>query len=396
MGNYNKQHISKRNIAVATGSRAEYGLLYWLLKSLQADPDINLQIIVTGMHLAPEFGLTYKQIENDGFYIDAKVEMLLSSDTKVGVAKAIGLGIIGLADVLERLRPDIIVILGDRFEIFAVAQTAMTLNIPLAHLHGGELTEGAIDEAIRHSITKMAQLHFVAAEVYRQRVIQLGEQPERVFNVGALAVDNIKHLSLLDKASLETELGFALGTLNFLVTYHPITLSQQNPTPAVCALLEALDSFPDAKIIITKANADQGGREINQLLENYAQNNHSRVYLSPSLGQLKYLSTMKQVDVIIGNSSSGLIEAPALHKATVNIGERQQGRLKAESIIDCATDKQAIQTAIMQAISPDFQQKLPSISSLYGMGDASMRIKHLLKTIGLEQLIIKRFYDIAF
>lgn len=384
-----------RKLAVITGSRAEYGLLYWLLQEIQADSELELQLVVTGMHLSPEFGLTYRSIEQDGFRIAAKVEMLLSSDTPIGIAKSMGLGVISFADTLANLKPDIAVVLGDRYEIFAAVQAAMALNIPVAHLHGGETTEGAMDEAIRHSITKMSHVHFVAADAYRQRVIQLGESPERVFNVGGVALDNLKRLNLLNREQFETALDFKLAPLNFLVTYHPVTLSQTSAKASAQALLDALDAFPQANIIFTKANADAGGRIINQLLDEYAAAQPERVYLTTSLGQLKYLSAIQLVDVVIGNSSSGLIEVPALHKPTVNIGERQQGRLKAASVIDCTEDSSAIKQAIDYALSAEFQTQLPNIVSLYGQAGASLKIKEVLKNYNLHDILMKKFYDLA-
>jgi UDP-N-acetylglucosamine 2-epimerase (non-hydrolysing)/GDP/UDP-N,N'-diacetylbacillosamine 2-epimerase (hydrolysing) len=384
-----------RKLAVITGSRAEYGLLYWLLQEIQADTALELQLVVTGMHLSPEFGLTYRSIEQDGFHIAAKVEMLLSSDTPIGIAKSMGLGVISFADTLANLKPDVVVVLGDRYEIFAAVQAAMALNIPVAHLHGGETTEGAMDEAIRHGITKMSHLHFVAADAYRQRVIQLGESPERVFNVGGVALDNLKRLNLLNREQFETALDFKLAPLNFLVTYHPVTLSQTSAKASAQALLDALDAFPQANIIFTKANADAGGRVINQLLEEYAAAQPERVYLTTSLGQLKYLSAIQLVDVVIGNSSSGLIEVPALHKPTVNIGERQQGRLKAASVIDCSEESSAIQQAINYALSAEFQTQLPNVVSLYGQAGASLKIKEVLKNYNLHDILMKKFYDLA-
>jgi UDP-N-acetylglucosamine 2-epimerase (non-hydrolysing)/GDP/UDP-N,N'-diacetylbacillosamine 2-epimerase (hydrolysing) len=384
-----------RKLAVITGSRAEYGLLYWLLQEIQADSELELQLVVTGMHLSPEFGLTYRSIEQDGFHIAAKVEMLLSSDTPIGIAKSMGLGVISFADTLANLKPDIVVVLGDRYEIFAAVQAAMALNIPVTHLHGGETTEGAMDEAIRHSITKMSHLHFVAADAYRQRVIQLGESPERVFNVGGVALDNLKRLNLLNREQFETALDFKLAPLNFLVTYHPVTLSQTSAKASAQALLDALDAFPEANIIFTKANADAGGRIINQLLDEYATAQPERVYLTTSLGQLKYLSAIRLVDVVIGNSSSGLIEVPALHKPTVNIGERQQGRLKAASVIDCSEESSAIKQAINYALSAEFQTQLPNVVSLYGQAGASLKIKEVLKNYNLHDILMKKFYDLA-
>lgn len=384
-----------RKLAVITGSRAEYGLLYWLLQEIQADTELELQLVVTGMHLSPEFGLTYRTIEHDGFPIAAKVEMLLSSDTPIGIAKSMGLGVISFADTLAMLKPDIVVVLGDRYEIFAAVQAAMALNIPVAHLHGGETTEGAMDEAIRHSITKMSHLHFVAAEAYRQRVVQLGETPERVFNVGGVALDNLQRLNLLNREQFESALDFKLASLNFLVTYHPVTLSQASVKSSAQALFDALDAFPQAHIIFTKANADAGGRVINQLLDEYASAQPQRVYVTTSLGQLKYLSAIQLVDVVIGNSSSGLIEVPALHKPTVNIGERQQGRLKAASVIDCIEERAAITQAIHHALSREFQATLPNVVSLYGQAGASLRIKEVLKNYNLHDILMKKFYDLA-
>lgn len=385
----------KRKICVVTGTRAEYGLLFWLMKEIKGDPDLELQLIVTGMHLSPEFGLTYKAIEEDGFIINEKVEMLLSSDTPVGIAKSIGLATIGFADALDRLQPDILVILGDRYEILAAAQAALVAKIPVAHLHGGEVTEGVIDEAIRHSVTKMSHFHFVAAEPYRQRIIQLGESPERVLNFGTPALDNIKKLNLLNRKELEESIGFRLGKLNFLVTYHPVTLSDKGSEQPVNALLKALDNFPDAKIIFTKPNSDTGGRIIINLIDDYVAKRSHRAAAYTSLGQLRYLSAIKHVDVVMGNSSSGLIEAPAFKKPTVNLGDRQLGRLKAASVIDCKEDTESIVAAIKKALSPDFQYSLSKVVSPYGNGNASYKIKEYLKNVNLDGIIQKKFFDLG-
>lgn len=381
-----------RNICVVTGTRAEYGLLYWLMKEIQGDTDLQLQLVVTGMHLSPEFGLTYRTIEEDGFVIDAKVEMLLSSDTPVGIAKSIGLGVIGFADALERLKPDIIVVLGDRYEIMAAAQAALVARIPVAHIHGGETTEGAIDESIRHSITKMSHLHFVAAEPYRTRVIQMGEHPDTVVNVGALGIENIKRLQLLDKSQLEKSINFEIGTICFLVTYHPATLGATTPQVAMQALLDALDLFQDAKIIITKPNSDTDGRILGLMIDEYALHNRERVAVFTSLGQLRYLSALKLVDVVIGNSSSGIIEAPASNTPTVNIGDRQSGRLKADSIIDCLETSESIVAAINKALSRQFLDEIKHGVSLYGYGESASRIKNIMKQANLS--CTKRFYDL--
>ena len=383
---------SKRKICFVTGTRAEYGLLYWMMKEVAADPDLQLQIIATGMHLSPEFGLTYQQIEADGFMIDVKVEMLLSSDSPVGLAKSIGIGVIGFADALDRLKPGILVVLGDRFEILAAAQAAMVARIPMAHIHGGETTEGAFDEAIRHAITKMAQWHFVAAEPYRKRVIQLGEASDRVFNFGAPGMDNLQYLEWMDRPSLEKSLAIKLDPPVFLVTYHPATLGQREPIAVMNELLAALDEFPEATIIFTYPNADTGARALIDQLDQWVVANKRRARAFVSLGQQRYLSLMREADAIIGNSSSGLTEASALKKATVNIGDRQKGRLKASSVIDALEEKNSIAAAINKALSEVFRAGLPSTKSLYGSDDVSRRIKDTLKAVEIKTQ--KPFFDI--
>jgi UDP-N-acetylglucosamine 2-epimerase (non-hydrolysing)/GDP/UDP-N,N'-diacetylbacillosamine 2-epimerase (hydrolysing) len=383
---------TKRKICIVTGTRAEYGLLYWLMKEVGADPDLQLQIIATGMHLSPEFGLTYQQIEADGFTIDAKVEMLLSSDSPVGIAKSMGMGVIGFADALDRLNPDILVVLGDRFEILAAAQAAMVARIPIAHIHGGETTEGSFDEGIRHAITKMAQWHFVAADAYRKRVIQLGESPDRVFNFGAPGLDHLQHSGCMERGALERSLGISLNPPVFLVTYHPATLGKREPIAAMNELLVALDEFPDATVVFTYPNADTGGRALIERLNQWVGANKHCAKAFVSFGQQRYLSLMREADAVIGNSSSGLTEAPALKKATVNIGDRQKGRLKASSIIDAAENKNAIVAAINKALSAHFRADLPATKSLYGSGDVSRRIKDTLKAVEIKTQ--KSFFDI--
>lgn len=384
----------KRRICIVTGTRAEYGLFYWILKGLQINPRVELQIVVTGMHLSPEFGSTYQQIEADGFEITDRVDMLLSGDSPAAIAKSLGLGVIGMSDCFRRIQPDLLVVLGDRYETFAAAQAAMVLQIPIAHIHGGEVTEGAIDEAIRHSITKMSQYHFVAAEPYRKRVIQLGEKPAHVFYVGAPGLDHITKLNLLSKVTLEEELGLTLNQPTFLITYHPVTLASNDTEKKVHSLLQALDEFPHATLIFTRANSDTNGRIINQCFEAYVQKHSNHAKLFSSLGQLRYLSAIKHCDVVIGNSSSGLTEVPVLHKPTVNIGPRQDGRLKATSIIDCKDGRTDIVQAIQKALSTDFQATLPYTESLYGHGNASEKIIEALIELPLDAILQKKFYDL--
>lgn len=386
---------AKRRICVVTGSRAEYGLLYWLLKEIQDDTDLELQFIATGMHLSPEFGLTWKQIEQDGFIIDRKVEMLLSSDTPVGVSKSIGLGIIGFADALECLQPDVLVVLGDRFEIFSAVQAAMVHRIPIAHIHGGEITEGAVDDALRHAITKMSHLHFTATESYRQRVIQLGESPQRVFNVGAPGLDNVPRLKLLDQSQLEDALDFKLGQRNVLITFHPVTLEKATAAAQFGNLLEALDCFDDVHIIFTQPNADADGRVIIEMIEQYRQRFPERIVSFVSLGSLRYLSALKYMDAVVGNSSSGLIEAPAFKIGTINIGDRQKGRLCADSVIHCEPEVDAILKAFKELFSEEFQKSLEMVENPYGQSGASLKIKAILKAHALDGLLKKGFYDLG-
>lgn len=378
---------------MVTGSRADYGLLYWLLKEISGDSELQLQLIVTGMHLSPEFGLTVRQIDADGFPIDAKVEMLLSSDTPAGIAKSMGVGLIGFGDALARLRPDIVVVLGDRFEILAAAQAALVARLPIAHLHGGEVSEGAFDEGIRHAISKMAHLHFVAAEPYRKRLVQMGEHPDRVFNVGAPGLDHLAGLKWLSRVELETVLGLPLGKPLFLMTYHPVTLDTADATDAQEELLAALDAFPDATLIFTYPNADTGGRNLIAAIDDFVARHPHRARAFASLGQRNYLSLMREADAVIGNSSSGLIEAPALQKPTVNIGERQKGRLKASSVVDVAETREDVVRGIRHVLSEEFREALSGTVSLYGAGNASEQIRLILKQPLPD--IKKHFFDIA-
>jgi len=383
-----------RKICVITGSRAEYGLLRWVMQGIKDEPDLTLQVIATGMHLSPEFGLTYRDIEQDGFRIDRKVEMLTSSDTPVGIAKSMGLGLIGFADALNELRPDLMVVLGDRFEIFSAVSAALVTRIPVAHLHGGETTEGAFDEALRHSITKMSHLHFVSAETYRQRVIQLGEQPERVFLVGGLGLDNFKHLQLLARYELETSLDFKLGPKNLLITFHPVTLETAAAANQMEELLGALADLKDTQLIITLPNADTEGRVMMKMVEKFVVE-HANARAYTSLGQLLYLSCIAQVDGVVGNSSSGLLEAPSFKKGTINIGDRQRGRLQAESIINCEPNRKSIAAALEQLYSRGFQTRLSQVTNPYGEGGASEKVVSILKHCSLAGIIKKTFYDLT-
>ena len=383
----------KRKICVITGTRAEYGLLRRVMRCVRDDGDLTLQIIATGMHLSPEFGLTYREIEQDGFEIDRKIEMLVSADTPSGIAKSMGLGLIGFADAFSALAPDLIVVLGDRYEILSAVSAALAARIPIAHIHGGEATEGLIDEAIRHSITKMSHLHFVAAEEYRHRVIQLGEQPERVFMVGGLGVDAITHTELLDKVSLERNLDFSFGAKSALVTFHPVTLEALTAETQMAALLGALRCRPDINVLFTMPNADTDGRILMRMVNAFVQEHpNSRAYTS--LGQLRYLSCLAQVDLVIGNSSSGLAEVPSFRKPTVNIGDRQRGRLQAASVINCAPNQEDIARAIESAFEADFQRSMGDVQNPYGDGGASERIVDQIKNCRLDNLLKKRFFDL--
>ncbi len=381
-------------IAVITGSRAEYGLLFPLMKLLEADEFFRLQTIATGMHLSPEFGLTYRQIEADGFEIERKVEMLLSGDSDAAITKSIGLGLIGFADAFAELKPDLIVLLGDRFETFAAAAAAYLAKIPIAHLHGGETTEGATDEALRHAITKMSYLHFTSAEEYRKRVIQLGESPERVFNVGAIGLDNIKLLELLSRKELSNELGHDLEKPTILVTYHPVTLENNTAERQIAELFAALDEFPDLNVIFTLPNADADGRIIIEKIKEYVSKNEERAKSFTSLGQLRYLSSLQFVKAVIGNSSSGILEVPSFHIPTVNIGDRQTGRIKPESVIDAANDKNSIVEAFEKALSKDFAEICENTVSPYGDGRAASRILQILKQFNNIESLKKTFHDL--
>lgn len=385
--------MSKRKICVVTGTRAEYGLLYWLMKEIEKDNELELQLIATGAHLSPEFGLTYKEIEKD-FVINKKIEMLLSSDTPIGVSKSMGLAQISFSESFEELKPDIAVVLGDRYEIFSAASAATIARIPIAHIHGGETTEGAFDEVFRHSITKMSHLHFTAVEEYRRRVIQLGECPEMVFNVGAIGIDNIKNMKLLSKEEFEKSIDFKLNKKNILLTFHPVTLENSTAKTQFGELLLAIDKLEDTNIILTKANADTDGRIINQMCDEYVAKNRHKAVAFTSLGQLRYLSALQYVDVVVGNSSSGIIEAPSFKIGTINIGDRQKGRIKAASVIDCAPDMNEIGMAFEILYSDKFRSSLKNMKNPYGDGEATQQIVDILKKTNLNNILKKSFYDL--
>jgi GDP/UDP-N,N'-diacetylbacillosamine 2-epimerase (hydrolysing) len=382
-----------RKICVVTGTRAEYGLLRWVMQGIRDSGELQLQVIATGMHLSPEFGLTYREIEADGFRIDRKVEMLLSSDTPSGVSKSMGLGMIGFSDALDALRPDMVLLLGDRFEIFAAAAAAMVMRVPIAHLHGGESTEGLIDEAIRHSITKMSQLHFVAAREYRDRVVQLGEDPSRVFLVGGLGVDSLRHTALLSRADLEQSLGVTFRERNLLVTFHAVTLEDATAAEQMRELTAALESFPDSLILFTMPNSDPDGRALFAIVNEFVES-HDNAYVFTSLGQTRYFSCVDQVDGVVGNSSSGLAEVPSFRTGTVDIGDRQRGRLKAPTVISCVPERTAIVEAIRRLYSPDFQQLIATSCNPYGDGGAADRIVSVLRDVDLSDILKKAFFDV--
>lgn len=382
-------------ICVVTGTRAEYGLLYWLMKEIDSDSELELQIIVTGMHLSPEFGLTYKVIEQE-FNINKKIEMLLSSDTPVGISKSIGLAQISFSEAYDEIKPDLVILLGDRYEIFAAATAAMVARIPIAHLHGGETTEGAFDEAIRHSITKMSHLHFTATDEYRRRVVQLGEAPERVFNVGGLGIENIKRLNLMSKEKFENSINFKLNNKNLLVTFHPVTLEESTTEQQFMQLLNALDTLINTHIIFTKANSDTDGRIINKLIDDYVNSNPSKSVAFASLGQLRFLSALQYVDGVVGNSSSGLAEAPSFKIGTINIGDRQKGRIKASSVIDAEPNYQSILKAIEHLYSDSFKETLITTKNPYGEGSASSEVIQIIKNTSLKHILKKSFFDLPY
>ncbi|ALC97462.1 UDP-N-acetylglucosamine 2-epimerase [Capnocytophaga ochracea] len=384
-----------RKICVITGTRAEFGLLRPLIELINNDVELQLQLIATGMHLSPEFGYTLDEIIAAGFTVDKKVECLLSSDTSVGISKSIALAVSGFADVLDELQPDLVVVLGDRTEILgAVIATAMA-NILIAHLYGGETTEGAYDEAIRHSITKFSHLHFTSTEVYRKRVIQLGEHPDTVFNVGAIGLDSIKKIELLDRQAFEKSIDFKLNKRNVLITYHPVTLEKEPPIQTFENILTALDELTDTALIFTHANSDKNGRIINKMIIEYVETHKDKAVAFKSLGQLRYLSALQFVDFVIGNSSSGMTEVPAFHIPTINIGDRQKGRINCESVINSTHTLEDIRKSITFALNKQFREKIQQQEMLYGDGSAAEKILQIIKEHN-HISIKKSFYNIDF
>lgn len=380
-------------ICVATGTRAEYGLLKPLMAAIKNEPNWQLQILATGAHLSPEFGLTFQEILKDGFIIDKKVEMLLSSDNSKSIVKSMGLGMIGFADALQDLNPDLLIILGDRYEMLSLASSALIFNIPIAHIHGGEITEGAYDDAIRHSITKMSHLHFASTDDYKNRILQLGENPNFVYNVGAIGLDSVKNLPLLCKEKLQQELGIQFKKYNYQVTFHPTTLDKDSPENQFQILLSAIDKQEESFFIFTKANADTGGRIINKMIDDYVNKNPEKAKAFVSLGNLKFLSLVKECDAIIGNSSSGILEVPSLHSATINIGDRQKGRIQAESIINTKVDEKEILHAFETSKSEAFRNIVEEGKNPYGYGNTTEKIMEVLRKINLEDFKTKPFYD---
>ncbi|MDQ0969202.1 GDP/UDP-N,N'-diacetylbacillosamine 2-epimerase (hydrolyzing) [Flavobacterium sp. W4I14] len=381
-------------ICIATGTRAEYGLLKPLIEAIKNEPTWSLKLLVTGAHLSPEFGLTYKEIEQDGLHIDAKVEMLLSSDTAGGIVKSMGIGMIGYADALKNLAPTLLVILGDRYEMLALASAALIFKIPIIHIHGGEITEGAYDDAIRHAITKMSHLHFTSTEAYRQRVIQLGEQPKYVFNVGAIGLDNIRKIKFLNRLELEEILNIKFLKYNYQVTFHPATLSNVSVAEQFEELLQAIKNQEDSFFVFTKANADTDGRVINQMIDQYVSLNPNTSVAFSSLGTLKFLSLVKECDAIIGNSSSGIIEAPSLKTVTINIGDRQKGRIQADSVINCDPNAEDITKAIRLSKAKNESTLMDELKNPYGIGQTASQIVNAIKSVDWNSYILKSFYNL--
>ncbi len=387
--------MRRKKICIITGSRAEYGLIYWLIKEVKADQNFKLQLIVTGMHLSSEYGLTYKEIEKD-FKINKKIDINLVSDTSVGISRSMGIAQTSFSQAFKELKPDLLVLTGDRYETFSAASSAMISKIPIAHIHGGELTKGSWDDTIRHCISKMAHFHFTATEEYKRRVIQLGEQPSKVFNVGGMGIESIKRLKLLSKIEFEKSIKFKLNKKNIIVTFHPSTLDNQSSKKQFKELLDAIKDLKDTNIIFTKTNSDTGGKEINKMIDFYTSQNHENSIGVISLGHLRYLSALQYVDVVVGNSSSGILEAPSFKIGTINIGNRQEGRIKAKSVVDCKAKKKDIKKSLNKIYSKSFQNMLSTVKNPYDNGLSSKKILKQLKKIKLDNILKKNFFDIRF
>lgn len=386
-----------KKVCIVTGTRAEYGLLKPVIEKIHKTSDLTLQLVVTGMHLSPEFGMTYKEIEADGYPVTEKVEMLLSSDTSVGITKSMAVALMGFGDCFEHLQPDVVVILGDRYEMLMVASAAMVAKIPIAHIHGGEVTEGAMDDAIRHSITKMSHLHFASTEEYRRRIIQLGEEPQSVLYTGALGVENIREEQLLDKAVLEESIGFSIDDNTIIVTYHPVTLEDIPSKVQFKKLLTVIKNNPKLRVIFTKANSDTDGRIINQMIDEFVKENAERCVAFTSLGRVRYLSALQYCVAVVGNSSSGVVEAPSFHIPTVNIGNRQLGRICADTVINCGYEAEEIQDALDKAFSEEFRKQLPNMNNPYEKtGTSELIVEKIKEMLSKDYRVKKHFYDVKF
>jgi GDP/UDP-N,N'-diacetylbacillosamine 2-epimerase (hydrolysing) len=377
-----------RKVAVVTGTRAEYGLLKNIIRKINDDLELELQLIVTGTHLSTEYGYTIEEICKDGFEIKDEIDILLESNNKQGVAKSMGLAMLGIAQSFSRLKPELLLILGDRYEIFASAAVAMAMNIPIAHISGGEITEGAMDDQIRHSITKMAHIHFPGAGIYRKNIIKMGEEEWRVFNVGDPGIENIKNMNFLTKNEIQEDLGVEVDRDTLLVTFHPVTLEIEQLPYQIENLIHALEEV-NKKMIITFPNSDNGGKYIiNELKKFKAKNN--KVYLYENLGVRRYLSVLRLCGAVIGNSSSAIVEAPALKIPVVNIGNRQKGRLMADNIVQCNYSSVEIVNSINLVLNEEFSQKVKSIKSLYGEGNTSKEIVSIIKEIDIDEKLMKK------
>lgn len=386
----------KRTLCVITGARSEYGLMRPLMEAIRADGHLRLRVIVTGSHLSSAFGMTYREIEGDGFSIDAKVKILGTRDTPVALACAMGRCTSGIAQALQRIEPDVVVVMGDRYEMLAAVSAALICRIPVAHFSGGELTQGSFDDAIRHAITKMSHLHFTSTREYRRRVIQLGEDPRRVFKVGEIGLCDLPALKYLSRRQLEDELNIIFQPKNMLITFHPATGTKGSSVPQLMELLKAMAKLDSTLLIFTQANADTEGRQFNKIIAGFVRRHSARAVLFPSLGRLKYLSLLRQVDAVVGNSSSGLVEAPSFKVPTINIGDRQQGRIKAASVVDVPPRKAAIAKALAHIHQAGFQERLRRVVNPYGDGRGVSRALKILKCYPLQKLVQKKFYDVRF